>query len=89
MRDALATTRTTRTTLPRLGTVLAVRGIGRVEDVTRFATEHQSAGYSGSALLDVSSGNNVGRCLNTCGSRALNSVLDIIAVCQIRDGGCG
>ncbi|WP_371800261.1 IS110 family transposase [Streptomyces sp. NBC_01707] len=38
---------------------------------------------------DASSGKNVRHRLNTGGNRALNSVLHIIAVSQIRDGGRG
>ncbi|WP_327313502.1 hypothetical protein [Streptomyces sp. NBC_01235] len=65
MRDALATTRTTLTTLPGLGTVLAAK------------------------RLDAFSGNNVRHRLNAGGNRALNSVLHIIAVRQIRSSGRG
>jgi transposase len=89
MRDALAVTRTGLTTLPGLGTVLAAKVIGHVGDVSRFPTEHHFASYTGSAPLDASSGNNIRHRLNTGGNRALNSVLHIIAVCQIRDGGRG
>ncbi|MEU6009550.1 transposase [Streptomyces sp. NPDC047453] len=89
MRDALAATGSTLTALPGLGTVLAAKVIGDVGDVGRFPTEHHFAGYTGSAPLDASSGNNVRHRLNTDGNRALNSVLHIIAVCQIRDGGRG
>lgn len=89
MRDALAVTRTGLTTLPGLGTVLAAKVIGHVGDVSRFPTEHHFASYTGSAPLDASSGNNVRHRLNTGGNRALNSVLHIIAVCQVRDGGRG
>ncbi|WP_028808652.1 transposase, partial [Streptomyces canus] len=39
--------------------------------------------------LDASSGKNTRHRLNTGGNRALNSVLHIVAVCQIRDGGRG
>lgn len=89
MRDALAATRTMLTTLPGLGTVLAAKVIGHVGDISRFPTEHHFASYTGSAPLDASSGNNVRHRLSTGGNRALNSVLHIIAVCQIRDGGRG
>lgn len=89
MRDALAATRTTLTVLSGLGTVLAAKVIGHVGDVSRFPTEHHFASYTGSAPLDASSGNNVRHRLNTGGNRALNSVLHVIAVCQIRDGGRG
>ncbi|MFJ9777663.1 IS110 family transposase [Kitasatospora sp. NPDC101157] len=89
MREALAATRTTLTSLPGLGTVLAAKVLGHVGDVTRFPTEHHFASYTGSAPLDASSGNNVRHRLNTGGNRALNSVLHVIAVVQIRDGGRG
>jgi len=89
MRDALAATATTLTTLPGLGTVLAATILGHVGDITRFPTEHHFASYTGSAPLDASSGNNIRHRLNTGGNRTLNSVLHIIATCQIRDGGRG
>ncbi len=89
MRDALAATHTTLTSLPGLGTVLAAKILGHVGDVTRFPTEHHSASYTGSAPLDASSGKNTRHRLNTDGNRALNSTLHIIAVCQIRDSGRG
>ncbi|MGV9271671.1 IS110 family transposase [Kitasatospora sp. NPDC003701] len=89
MREALAATRTTLTSLPGLGTVMAAKVLGHVGDVTRFPTEQHFASYTGSAPLDASSGNNVRHRLNTGGNRALNSVLHVIAVCQIRDGGRG
>lgn len=89
MRDAAAATRTTLTTLPGLGTVLAAKAIGHIGDVSRFPTENHFASYTGSAPLDASSGNNVRHRLNTGGNRALNSVLHTIAACQIRDGGRG
>ncbi|WP_331747111.1 IS110 family transposase (plasmid) [Streptomyces sp. NBC_00853] len=89
MRDALAASRTTLTTLPGLGTVLAAKILGHIGDVSRFPTEHHFASYTGSAPLDASSGKNVRHRLNTGGNRALNSALHIIAICQIRDGGRG
>lgn len=89
MRDTLAASRTTLTTLPGLGTVLAAKVLGHIGDISRFPTEHHFASYTGSAPLDASSGNNSRHRLNTGGNRALNSVLHIIAVCQIRDAGRG
>ncbi|MFI6475458.1 transposase [Streptomyces sp. NPDC050516] len=56
MRDALAASRSTLTSLPGLGTVLAVKILGRIGDVSRFPTQHQFASYTGSAPLDASSG---------------------------------
>ncbi|MFD7164739.1 transposase [Streptomyces violascens] len=89
MRDTIAATRTMLTTLPGLGTVLAAKVIGHVGDVSRFPTEHHFASYTGSAPLVASSGNNIRHRLNTGGNRPLNSVLHIIAICQIRNGGRG
>ncbi|MEU6955521.1 transposase [Streptomyces sp. NPDC045714] len=89
MREALAASRTTSTSLPGLGTVLAAKVLGHIGDVTRFPTEHHFVSYTGSAPLDAFSGKNVRHRLNTGGNRALNSALHIIAICQIRDGGRG
>ncbi|MFE7553587.1 transposase [Streptomyces gardneri] len=77
MREAVGATRTTLTTFPGLGTVLAAKVLGHIGD------------YTGSAPLNASSGNNVPHRLNTGGNRALNSALHTNAVCQLRDGGRG
>ncbi|WP_329531563.1 IS110 family transposase [Streptomyces sp. NBC_01450] len=69
--------------------MLAAKLLGHVGDVTRFPTEHHFASYTGTAPLDASSDKNTRHRLNTGGNRALNSVLHIIAVCQIREGGRG
>ncbi|MGV9248806.1 transposase [Streptomyces sp. NPDC003710] len=61
-------TRTTPTTLPGLGTVLAAKVLGHIGDISRFPTEHHFASYTGSAPLDASSGNNVRHRLNTGGT---------------------
>ncbi|MGW6791541.1 IS110 family transposase [Streptomyces chartreusis] len=89
MRDALAASKTTLTSLPGLGTVLAARVLGHIGDISRFPTEHHFASYVGAAPLDAASGKNIRHRLNTGGNRALNSALHIIAVCQIRSPGRG
>jgi transposase len=89
MRDALAASRTSLTSLPGLGTVLAAKLLGHVGNISRFPTEHHFASYVGSAPLDASSGKRIRHRLNTGGNRALNSALHIIAVCQIRNDGRG
>uniref|UniRef100_UPI0038CD94A2 transposase n=1 Tax=Streptomyces poriticola TaxID=3120506 RepID=UPI0038CD94A2 len=43
-RGGPAATRTTLTTLPGLGTVLAAKVLGHIGDVSRFPTEHHFAG---------------------------------------------
>ncbi|MGW8354736.1 CU044_2847 family protein [Streptomyces wedmorensis] len=55
MREALAASQTTSTSLPGLGTVLAAKVLGHIGDVTRFPTEHHFASHTGSAPLDASS----------------------------------
>ncbi|MFE4995741.1 transposase [Streptomyces mirabilis] len=89
IRDALAASQTTPTSLPGLGTVLAARILGHIGDIDRCPIEHHFASYVGAAPLDASSGKNIRRRLNTGGNRALNSALHIIAVCQIRNPGRG
>ena len=89
MRDALAASRSTLTSLPGLGTVLAAKILGHIGDVSHFPARRHFASYTGSAPLDASSGKNVRHRLNSGGNRALNSALHIIAICQIRDGGRG
>ncbi|MFE6555166.1 IS110 family transposase [Streptomyces sp. NPDC057746] len=89
MRDALTASRTTLTSLPGLGTVLAAKVLGHIGDISRFPTEHHFASYVGTAPLDASSGKNIRHRLNTGGNRALNSALHIIAICQIRSPGRG
>lgn len=89
MRDALAAARTALTVLPGLGTVLAAKLLGHVGDVTGFPTVDLFVSYTSTAPLDASSGKNTRHRLNTGGNRALDCVLHIIAVCQIRDGGRG
>jgi transposase len=88
-RNALDATGTTLTDLPGMGTVLAAKTLGHVGNIDRFPTAHHFASYTGSAPLEASSGNTVRHRLNTGGNRALNSVLHIIATCQIRDAGIG
>ncbi|MCX5319176.1 IS110 family transposase [Streptomyces sp. NBC_00120] len=51
MREAIAATRTTLTTLPGLGTVLAAKVIGHIGDVSRFPTEHHTSPVTPAARL--------------------------------------
>lgn len=89
MRDAADASRTTLTDLPGVGIVLAAKVLGHVGNIDRFPSEHHFASYTGSAPLEASSGNTTPHRLNTGGNRSINSVLHIIAVCQIQDPGVG
>jgi transposase len=88
-RDALAATGSTLTDIHGVGVVLAAKILGHVADVTRFRTAAHFAGYTGTAPLDASSGDQVRHRLNTGGNRQLNAALHTIAVCQARDPGPG
>lgn len=59
IREALAASQTTLTSLPGLGTALAARILGHIGDIDRFPTEHHFASYVGATPLDASNGKNI------------------------------
>jgi transposase len=78
--------------------LLEIDGIGHlgagkllteVYDVRRFPSRHHFASYTGTAPIDVSSGDNDRHRLNRGGNRRLNHVLHIAAVTQTRMPGAG
>ncbi len=89
MRDAVAATTTTLRKVHGINTVRAAKLLGHIRDITRFPSADHFAGYTGTAPLAASSGENTRHRLNTGGNRQLNSVLHTIAVCQARDPGPG
>ena len=58
--------------------------IGYTDDVSRFATRHHYATYSGTAPIDASSGSRKRHRLNPRGNRMLNHVIHLIAITQLR-----
>ena len=58
--------------------------LGEVGDIARFATADAFASYTGTAPLDVSSGDVVRHRLNRAGNRRLNSALHIAAMANKR-----
>ena len=79
-------------------TVNAIRGIGavgtalilgEVGDVRRFRSKHHFASYTGTAPIDVSSGDNDRHRLSRGGNRRLNYALHVAALVQIRWPGPG
>ena len=60
-----------------------------VYDVRRFPSRYHFASYTGTAPIDVSSGDNDRHRLNRGGNRRLNHVLHIAAVTQVRMPGDG
>jgi transposase len=67
-----------------MGPILAARIIGTVGNVARFPTKAHFASYSGTAPLEVSSGEVVRHRLSLAGNRKLNYALHMVAVCQAR-----
>jgi transposase len=67
-----------------VGPILAARIIGTVGDVGRFPTKAHFASYSGTALVEASSGEKVSHRLSLAGNRKLNYCVHMVAVCQVR-----
>jgi transposase len=80
---------TTLTEIFGIGPILAARIIGTVSDVTRFPTKSHFASYSGTAPVEVSSGDVVRHRLSLAGNRRLNYALHMVAVCQARSDARG
>ena len=69
-----------------IGTALI---LGEVGDVRRFRSKHHFASYTGTAPIDVSSGDQDRHRLNRGGNRRLNYALHVAALVQIRYPGPG
>lgn len=81
---AVAASGTTLTELPGIGKLTAGKILGRVGRITRFRSAAAFASYTGTAPIDVSSGDVVRHRLSRAGDRQLNYCLHIMAISQIR-----
>ena len=72
-----------------VGKVGAAKILAEVIDVRRFPSKAHFASYTGTAPVDVSSGDNNRHRLNRSGNRRLNHVLHVAAVVQSRLPGDG
>ena len=63
--------------------------LGEVGDVRRFRSKHHFAAYTGTAPIDVSSGDHDRHRLSRGGNRRLNYALHVAALVQIRFSGPG
>lgn len=72
-----------------VGPINAAKILAETADVRRFASRHHFASYTGTAPVDVSSGENNRHRLNRGGNRRLNHALHIAAVVQYRMPGPG
>jgi transposase len=85
IRQAIRDHGTTLTQVFGVGPVLAAKLLGHAGDITRFPGRDHFASYTGTAPVEASSGDLRRHRLNRGGNRQLNTVLHLIAVCQIRD----
>jgi transposase len=87
--DVLAEHPTSLLEVTGLAAVTSAKILAEVGDVRRFASRHHFASYTGTAPIDVSSGDNNRHRLNRGGNRRLNHALHIAAVVQYRVAGPG
>lgn len=81
---AVTESATTLTQLPGIGTLTAGKVLGRVGPITRFRSTAAFASYTGTAPIEVSSGDVKRHRLSRAGDRQLNSCLHVMAITQIR-----
>jgi transposase len=70
--------------LPGVGPVVAARILADVGDAARFADRNRFASWTGTAPLDVSSGEQIRHRLSRAGNRKVNHMIHIAAATQIR-----
>ena len=81
---AVSASGTTLTELHGLGALTAGKILGRVGDVSRFRSAAAFASYTGTAPIEVSSGEVVRHRLSRAGDRQLNFCLHVMAIAQVR-----
>ena len=86
---AVAASGTTLTTVFGISDVLAAKILGHVGDVGRFGSADRFASYSGTAPIEVSSGEVTRHRLSRNGNRALNNALHLAARVQTMHPGPG
>ena len=82
--EAVKASGTTLTDIFGVGPVSAATILGEVGDVARFATADHFASYTGTAPLEVSSGEVQRHRLSRAGNRRLNSALHVVALSNKR-----
>lgn len=81
---AVTASNSTLTDLHGIGVLTTGKIIGRVGDVSRFRSAAAFASYTGTAPIEVSSGEITRHRLSRAGDRQLNACLHIMALVQIR-----
>jgi transposase len=86
---AVAASDTTLTDIVGISDVLAAKILGHVRDITRFGSADRFASYSGTAPIEVSSGEVTRHRLSRSGNRSLNNALHFAARVQTMHPGPG
>ncbi len=88
--EAVDESSTSLTEIYGFGPILAAKIVGRVGDARRFPNKSYFASHTGTAPVEVSSGEVVRHRFSQAGDRQLNYALHMIAICQIarRTRGC-
>ena len=86
---AVAASDTTLTDIVGISDVLAAKILGHVRDITRFGSADRFASYSGTAPIEVSSGEVTRHRLSRSGNRSLNNALHLAARVQTMHPGPG
>jgi transposase len=84
IQTAVTASGATLTELHGLGALTAGKILGRVGGVRRFRSAAAFASYTGTAPIEVSSGEVVRHRLSRAGDRQLNFCLHVMAIAQIR-----
>ncbi len=87
--NAVAASGTTLTAIFGISDVLAAKILGHVGNVDRFRSDDSFASYSGTAPIEVSSGEVTRHRLSRNGNRALNNALHLAARVQTMHPGLG
>jgi transposase len=82
--DAVEASGTTLTQLHGIGALTAAKILSRVGAIRRFRSPAAFASYTGTAPIEVSSGEVVRHRLSRAGDRQLNFCLNVMAITQIR-----
>ena len=80
---AVIASKSTLTELYGIGVLTAGKILGRVGDISRFRSAAAFASYTGTAPIEVSSGEVTRHRLSRAGDRQLNSCLHLMALVQM------
>lgn len=84
IRDAVAAANTSVTEIHGVGAIIAAMAIGYTGDVSRFRDRNHYAAYTGTAPIELSSGERKIHRLSRRGNRQLNHAMHLAALSQIR-----